>query len=117
MYYLISLFLLFSLSVFSQAKIPICHVPTPNRLQRVSSFKPKTVIKSYVGMKRIPAGSFAMGSHDAQGRPDEYPVHRVQVKAFWMDETEVTNAAFAGPSAMSEPSAAAYGVPLNCLVS
>jgi formylglycine-generating enzyme required for sulfatase activity len=46
-------------------------------------------------MKRIPAGIFSMGSHDAQGRTDEYPVHQVRVKAFWMDETEVSNAAFA----------------------
>jgi formylglycine-generating enzyme required for sulfatase activity len=78
-----------------QAKIPTCHVPAPTRLKQLSSTKLKPTLKSYQGMKRIPAGIFAMGSHDAQGRADEYPVHKVQVKAFWMDETEVTNAAFA----------------------
>jgi len=36
-----------------------------------------------------------MGSHSKEGRADEYPVHQVQVKGFWMDETEVTNAQFA----------------------
>lgn len=84
-----------SLPVFSQAKIPVCHVPIPNRLKHVKSTRPIPTLKSHTGMKRIPAGVFFMGSHDAQGRADEYPVHQVQVKAFWMDETEVTNAAFA----------------------
>ena len=84
-----------SLAVFSQAKIPVCHVPAPTRLKQLSGVKPKPTLKSYQGMKRIPAGIFAMGSHDAQGRSDEFPVHKVQVKSFWMDETEVTNAAFA----------------------
>ena len=87
--------MMISLAVFSQAKIPVCHVPAPTRLKQLSGVKPKPTLKSYQGMKRIPAGIFAMGSHDAQGRSDEFPVHKVQVKSFWMDETEVTNAAFA----------------------
>jgi formylglycine-generating enzyme required for sulfatase activity len=95
MYYLTSFLLVISLAVFSQAKIPTCHVPIPKRLSVKQLATPKSSLKSTAGMKRIPAGIFAMGSHDAQGRADEYPVHRVQVKAFWMDETEVTNAAFA----------------------
>ena len=94
--YSITLYLLvITLSVFSQAKIPICHVSTPNRLKQIKSPSPKPTLKSHAGMKRIPAGIFSMGSHDAQGRTDEYPVHQVRVKAFWMDETEVSNAAFA----------------------
>ena len=95
MYYLTSFLTLISLAVFSQAKIPVCHVPTPTRLKQLSSPKPKPTLKSNQGMKRIPAGIYAMGSHDAQGRVDEYPVHHVHVNTFWMDETEVTNAAFA----------------------
>ena len=95
MYYLTSLFMVFSLAVFSQAKIPVCHVPVPKRFPVKQLATPKSSVKSNVGMKRIPAGIFAMGSHDGQGRADEYPIHKVQVKAFWMDETEVTNAAFA----------------------
>jgi formylglycine-generating enzyme required for sulfatase activity len=38
----------------------------------------------------IPAGSFLMG--DAQGRPDERPVHRVYVSAFQIAVLPVTNA-------------------------
>jgi len=95
MYYLTSFLLVISLAVFSQAKIPVCHVPIPKRLSVKQLATPKPLLKSNAGMKRIPAGIFSMGSHDAQGRADEYPIHKVQVNAFWMDETEVTNAAFA----------------------
>jgi formylglycine-generating enzyme required for sulfatase activity len=37
----------------------------------------------------VPAGSFDMGSAD--GEADEKPVHRVQVKSFYLDKFEVTN--------------------------
>jgi sulfatase modifying factor 1 len=47
----------------------------------------------HAGMKRIPAGKFAMGSNDFY--PDERPVRRVQVDSFWIEETPVTNAQFA----------------------
>src|SRR5688500_9204348 len=46
------------------------------------------------GMVWIPGGSFMMGAADQLGRPDEYPQHPVEVKGFWMDATEVTNADF-----------------------
>ncbi len=46
------------------------------------------------GMVWIPGGEFTMGSVDPLARPDERPIHRVRVDAFWMDATEVTNAQF-----------------------
>lgn len=46
------------------------------------------------GMVWVPGGEFVMGATDDEGRPDEYPAHRVKVNGFWMDETEVTNARF-----------------------
>ena len=48
------------------------------------------------GMVFIPAGEFSMGAVDGDSlaRPDEKPRHRVAVDAFWMDQTEVTNAEF-----------------------
>lgn len=46
------------------------------------------------GMVLIPAGEFQMGSDDPEARADEKPVHTVYVSAFYMDETEVTNAEF-----------------------
>ena len=41
----------------------------------------------------IPAGTFQMGSDS--GDSDEQPVHSVALDAFWMDQTEVTNAQYA----------------------
>jgi sulfatase modifying factor 1 len=47
------------------------------------------------GMIRIPAGTLSMGGDNAQADPNELPKHSVEISAFWMDETEVTNARFA----------------------
>lgn len=43
------------------------------------------------GMAFIPNGSFDMGGKSAAAEADEFPVARVQVSAFYLDETEVTN--------------------------
>ena len=43
-------------------------------------------------MRRIPGGTFLMGSEDFY--PEERPVHRVTVDGFWMDEHPVTAADF-----------------------
>jgi formylglycine-generating enzyme required for sulfatase activity len=56
------------------------------------------------GMVWIPGGEFSMGSHVESEAlcavpgvtRDALPVHRVHVDGFWMDATELTNAAFAG---------------------
>jgi sulfatase modifying factor 1 len=48
------------------------------------------------GMVWIPGGEFTMGTDQADDKhKEERPGHRIQVGAFWMDETEVTNAQFA----------------------
>ncbi len=57
------------------------------------------------GMAWIPGGEFSMGAVDPLGRDanivgmqatkDSRPIHRVAVKGFWIDKTEVTNAQFA----------------------
>ena len=41
----------------------------------------------------VPAGEFIMGSEDSGD--DEKPVHTVYINAFWIDQTEVTNALYA----------------------
>jgi len=51
--------------------------------------------KRPVGMVWIPEGTFQMGSDDADARPDEKPVHKVQLDGFWIDATDVTNRQFA----------------------
>ena len=45
-------------------------------------------------MHLIPAGEFEMGDHFGDGQSDELPVHTVSLDAFYMDETEVTNAKY-----------------------
>lgn len=55
------------------------------------------------GMVWIPGGEFSMGMNQAAESlcsypgvaEDAFPIHRVYVDGFWMDETEVTNAEFA----------------------
>ena len=44
----------------------------------------------------VPAGEFLMGSleTDPIAASDEKPQHRVHLDAFWIDQTEVTNAMY-----------------------
>lgn len=50
---------------------------------------------SLKGMVLVPGGVFDMGGDNNQADADELPKHRVQVSAFYMDKTEVTNEQFA----------------------
>ncbi|MEP7108215.1 MAG: formylglycine-generating enzyme family protein [Ferruginibacter sp.] len=54
----------------------------------------KRGVSSAQGMVWMAPGEFMMGASDDEGRPDEYPRHKVRVDGFWMDATEVTNAQF-----------------------
>jgi formylglycine-generating enzyme required for sulfatase activity len=49
--------------------------------------------KDGMTMVFVPAGEFEMGSED--GEDNEKPVHTVYLDAFWIDQTEVTNAMYA----------------------
>jgi formylglycine-generating enzyme required for sulfatase activity len=42
----------------------------------------------------IPQGSFQMGGLDSRASTDEKPVHKVDMKGYWIDKVEVTNAMF-----------------------
>jgi len=54
-------------------------------------------VSSIDGMPQafIPEGTFRMGAMDADNQRDEEPAHDVQMKGFWMDKLEVTNAMYA----------------------
>ena len=60
-------------------------------LSRPAAVDPTQVCK----MVWIPGGEFRMGTGNVDDKhKEEGPAHTVQVKGFWMDETEVTNAQF-----------------------
>lgn len=72
-----------------------CETNLPSRFK--SSPDTTSIVQgenSLEGMIKIPGGEFMMGASDNEGRPDEYPQHKVRIDAFWMDATEVTNAHF-----------------------
>jgi len=62
-----------------------------NKSYQIGSQKVSAVDKMV--MVYVPMGGFPMGSND--GSPDEKPVHLVYLDAFWIDQTEVTNAQYA----------------------
>jgi formylglycine-generating enzyme required for sulfatase activity len=50
--------------------------------------------KDGMNMVYVPAGEFIMGSLEGVGNPNEHPQNTQNVAAFWIDQTEVTNAMF-----------------------
>jgi formylglycine-generating enzyme required for sulfatase activity len=58
------------------------------------SEKPIQSFPERENMIRIPAGTLNMGGDNEQADRNEFPKHQVQISAFWMDKTEVTNQQF-----------------------
>lgn len=65
-----------------------CQSPKEEKEEAEISFKKVN------GMVWIPGGDFYMGTNDLESYPVERPAVKREVKGFWMDETEVTNAQF-----------------------
>jgi formylglycine-generating enzyme required for sulfatase activity len=69
--------------------------PTPSATQDLTPVPGATSVAEADGMTLlfVPAGAFTMGSpdDDPQAFGNEKPAHVVQVPAFWIDQTEVTN--------------------------
>jgi len=65
--------------------------PTPTASATPSAPAPSTAPPD---MLLVPAGTFTMGV-DRTGEEDEHPAHSVTLRAFYLDRTEVTNAAYA----------------------
>ena len=63
--------------------------------QTSEQVKEKTSSTDSMKMVLLPAGSFQMGGLNEKAQPDEEPDHKVTLKGFWIDQTEVTNAQYA----------------------
>ncbi|MGE5374601.1 MAG: SUMF1/EgtB/PvdO family nonheme iron enzyme [Bacteroidota bacterium] len=50
--------------------------------------------KDQMTLLYVPEGPFIMGSADGVGQSDEHPQHRITLDAFWIDQTEITNAMY-----------------------
>jgi formylglycine-generating enzyme required for sulfatase activity len=61
--------------------------PTPAFTTQVSPIDGMTMVY-------VPAGEFLMGAPAGEGEEDESPQHTVNLDAYWIDQTEVTNAMF-----------------------
>ncbi|MBI9043582.1 MAG: formylglycine-generating enzyme family protein [Anaerolineaceae bacterium] len=68
--------------------------PTPTKTATPEFRIGLTEVSSKDGMilLAVPAGEFEMGSNG--GGSDEKPIHTVYLDAYWMDQTEVTNAMY-----------------------
>jgi formylglycine-generating enzyme required for sulfatase activity len=79
--------------------LPPTNTPTPTPLPPTATDTPMPPTNApspsapSSDMVHVPAGEFTMGSD--KGDSDEQPVHTVYLDAFYIDETEVTNAQFA----------------------
>lgn len=76
----------------SRARLRLAAAPAATILS--SPVQATQAVLQAAGMVHVPGGEFWMGTDDP-GMPDAQPVHRVRVKAFLIDATEVTNAQFA----------------------
>lgn len=65
-------------------------IATPNTVLGIGSTLHS--LKDDMILVYVPAGVFTMGSND--GYDDEKPEHQVYLDAYWMDQTEVTNAMY-----------------------
>jgi serine/threonine-protein kinase len=80
---------MYMLGVFGGGQTITTKTPTPTVASSPAE-TPLPVVKTE--MIEIPGGNFTMGRND--GELLEKPAHEIEVKGFWMDKTEVTNAEY-----------------------
>jgi len=68
---------------------PTAIPPTPT-----AAITTQTSLKDGMTMVFVSAGKFLMGAPVGEGEDDEAPQHMVNLDAYWIDQTEVTNAMF-----------------------
>jgi formylglycine-generating enzyme required for sulfatase activity len=67
---------------------------TPRSASSLRNCTPPLTSGEHPGMAWVPAGAFTMGADHTF--PEEAPASQSSVAGFWIDQTEVTNAQFAG---------------------
>lgn len=77
-------------AICCESNIPSRFKPASNTTNNESA-----VIANHKNMVWISDGDFLMGGDNNQASADEFPKHRVKIKGFWIDQTEVTNKQFA----------------------
>jgi len=77
------------------ATVTIAPAPVTPSITPTSKYSIGSTMTGKDGMTLlyVPAGDFDMGSENT--RSDEIPIHTVYLDAFWIDQTEVTNAMYA----------------------
>jgi eukaryotic-like serine/threonine-protein kinase len=68
-------------------------MPQPTAVPALGTGSTQVSAKDGMTLLYVPAGEFTMGSND--GKANEKPPHTVYLDAFWIDQTEVTNAMYA----------------------
>jgi formylglycine-generating enzyme required for sulfatase activity len=77
--------------VIATTDVPaVTQTPTPALSLRIGSTKTGN---DGATLLYVPEGEFTMGSD--KGNPDEKPIHKINLSAFWIDKTEATNAMYA----------------------
>jgi formylglycine-generating enzyme required for sulfatase activity len=70
--------------------------PTPSPVSNLATGSTWKRPSDGMIMVSVPAGEFSMGSPDDFGFSSEHPAHPVNLDAFWIDKTDVTNSMYAG---------------------
>jgi serine/threonine protein kinase len=78
----------------AQAEATPPHTPTPPSFTLAPAPEIVTMTRKVDGavMVYVPEGKFTLGSTEDKGYDDEHPQHTYYLDAFWIDQTEVTNA-------------------------
>ena len=77
------------------AALPLLDSLTYDRASAVVAFTlPNELSPVAMPFVYVPAGTFMMGSPDGEGESDEHPQHAVTLDAYWIGQTEVTNAQY-----------------------
>ena len=91
------------LASWCAAVLSIAHIGvTSANVQPAALKSAPGVTAAHKDMVHVPGGAFTMGMADPRGHihggteamEDARPAHRVSVRSFWIDKTDVTNAQF-----------------------